>query len=116
MGEAARHSQARAFTVASLARQWECSEGVIRKLIGKGQLRAFRIGVLIRIPADEVERFECQNIPSNDSAVDMQPSGEAPTESDTGNGFMQPIGLGRKQRLGGDGAPGVIHRGPWGES
>lgn len=81
--ERALLTERRAFTVASLAREWECSEGVIRKLIGKGQLRAFRIGVLLRIPADEVERFECQNIPSNDSAADLPAFIETPKETNT---------------------------------
>lgn len=113
MGAEARLVTARAFTVASLARQWECSESVIRKLIGKGQLRAFRIGVLIRIPADEVERFECQNIPSNDSAADLPSSIETPEEADTASAFTPPIALGRKRRRGEDGPQGTIHRGPW---
>jgi excisionase family DNA binding protein len=115
MGEAL-HALPRAFTVASLAREWECSESVIRKLIGKGQLRAFRIGVLIRIPADEVQRFECQNIPSNDSAADLPSSIETPPEPGTASGFTRPIVLGRKRRLGADGAPTTVHRGPWGGS
>ncbi len=41
----------RAFTVASLAREWECSEGAIRKRIATGEIGCFRIGTLIRIPA-----------------------------------------------------------------
>lgn len=106
----------RAFTVASLAREWECSEGVIRKLIGKGQLRAFRIGVLIRIPADEVQRFECQNIPSNDSAADMPSSIETPPEIATESAFTRRTALGQKRRLGEDGTQATIHRGPWGGS
>jgi excisionase family DNA binding protein len=57
----------RAYTVASLAEEWECSEGVIRKAIRDGELGCFRLGTLIRIPAEEVRRFECQNIPSSDS-------------------------------------------------
>lgn len=107
---------ARAFTVASLAREWECSEGVIRKLVAAGTLRHFRIGTLIRIPADEVARFECQSIASNDSAEDMPASGEMPTESDDASGYTRPTGLERRRRLGGDGAGATIHRGPWAAS
>jgi excisionase family DNA binding protein len=107
----------RAFTVASLAEAWECSEGVIRKLIVSGQLRCFRVGTLIRIAAEEVRRFECQNTPSNDSAPDMQSSTETPPESDTGSGFVPPTALGLKRRLGAGGAPdGTVHHGPWGRS
>jgi excisionase family DNA binding protein len=64
----------RAFTVASLAAEWECSEGVIRKAIADGRLGCFRLGTLIRIPAEEVKRFECQNTQSSDSASVMQSS------------------------------------------
>ena len=107
---------ARAYTVASLAQEWECSEGVIRKLIREGQLRHFRIASLIRIPADEVQRFECQNTASNDSAADMPSSIETQTATATEKGFMPPIALGRKRRLGEDGPQGTVHRGPWGAS
>lgn len=105
---------ARAFTVASLAREWECSEGVIRKLVASGALGSFRIGTLIRIPADEVERFECRNIASNDSAAASPASGEMPRESDTESAYMRPTGLARRRRLGADGQEAAtIHRGPW---
>jgi excisionase family DNA binding protein len=104
---------ARAYTVASLAQEWECSEGVIRKLVASGALGSFRIGSLIRIPAEEVKRFECQNIASNDSAAASPVCGETETESGTGSGYMRPIGLERRQRLGADGARMTVHRGPW---
>lgn len=105
---------ARAFTIATLAREWECSEGVIRKLVASGALGSFRIGTLIRIPADEVQRFECQNIASNDSAAASPVSGETDREPDTGSGYMRPTGLERRRRLGADGASkATVHRGPW---
>ena len=50
--------EAIAFTVPSLASRWDCSEGLIRKMIDRGELRSFRLGILIRVPADEVERIE----------------------------------------------------------
>ncbi len=103
----------RAFTVASLAKEWDCSEGVIRKLIANGDLGSFRLGALIRIPADEVTRFECQNIASNDSGDRMPACGEAQTESATACGYTRPIGLARKQRQGGDGTMATVRRGPW---
>jgi excisionase family DNA binding protein len=65
----------RAYTVATLAEAWECSEGVIRKLIAHGELGCFRLGALIRIPAEEVERFECQNLPSSGSEARGPQSG-----------------------------------------
>lgn len=43
---------ARPFTPASLAKEWECSERLIRSLISSGELQAFKLGEkLIRIPA-----------------------------------------------------------------
>ena len=51
----------RAFTVATLAKAWDCSEGIIRRMIAEGRLNVFRIGNLIRIRPDEVERFERQD-------------------------------------------------------
>lgn len=103
----------RAYTVASLAREWECSEGVIRKLVASGALRSFRVGILIRIPAEEVQRFECQNIASNDSAEASPSSGVTAEESDTATVFPRPIGLERRQRPGNAGGSATVHRGPW---
>lgn len=105
----------RAYTVASLAEAWECSEGVIRKLIVSGKLGSFRVGSLIRIPADEVERFECQNTASNDSAADMR-SSISRTGSDAEPAYTRPTGLALKRKLGRAGASGTILPGPWGES
>ena len=91
----------RAFTVASLAAAWDCSEGLVRKLIDRGELGCFRIGTLIRIPAEEVARFECQNIPSSASASDSPSCGEEQAESDTDTGLRPLTAL--EQRLRRDG-------------
>lgn len=98
---------ARAFTVASLAEAWKCSEGVIRKAIASGELGCFRLGALIRIPAEEVRRFECQNLPSSDCAEDMLSSGETQTASAAATASPLPIAPQRKRRrgIGGDGKP-----------
>ena len=105
----------RCYTVASLAAEWECSEGAIRKLIGGGKLGHFRIGSLIRIPAEEVRRFECQNTPCNDSAAASPSSIATPEEPDTESDFRPRIVLGRKRRPVVDGpqGPTVVH-GRWG--
>jgi excisionase family DNA binding protein len=103
----------RAYTVASLAEEWECSEGVIRKAIAEGRLGHFRIGNLIRIPADEVRRFECQTIPSNDSAAASQSCGETKRESATGNLLPRPIASARRQRPGSGGGSATVLHGPW---
>jgi excisionase family DNA binding protein len=108
---------ARAYTVATLAEAWECSEGTIRKLIGDGELGCFRLGTLIRIPAEEVARFECQNIPSSGSEKATQSSIETPQDDDTGNDYEPTTVLGLKRKLGGDGRLGAtVHPGPWGSS
>lgn len=48
----------RPLSVAQLAERWECSQGLVRKLIREGRLQSFRPGQLIRISAAEVERYE----------------------------------------------------------
>lgn len=56
------------YTPATLADRWECSERHVRNMIASGALPAFRLaGKLLRIRADDVERFECQNGGSQDS-------------------------------------------------
>jgi excisionase family DNA binding protein len=55
---------ARPFSPETLADRWGCSSDTIRNMCRRGDLRAFRLGRLIRIPAQEVERFECQNTES----------------------------------------------------
>jgi excisionase family DNA binding protein len=52
----------RPYSVAQLADRWGCSDSMIRKLIKQGQLQAFNIGVLMRISAAEVARYEAQTV------------------------------------------------------
>src|SRR4051812_10613565 len=47
-----------AFRPADLAIRWGVSTGHLHNMIRKGELRAFRIGTLYRISADEVDRIE----------------------------------------------------------
>ena len=102
------------YTVASLAREWRCSEGVIRKLLASGQLGCFRLGTLIRIPAEEVARF--QNIQSSASRGDTQSSGE--TEESASVTALRPLtALERRLRQGGFGQDeSVVRTGPWAQS
>jgi excisionase family DNA binding protein len=51
--------RARPFTPESLSERWECSAEKVRHMFHSGELAGFRLGKLIRIPAIEVERFEC---------------------------------------------------------
>ncbi|MBH0113668.1 helix-turn-helix domain-containing protein [Novosphingobium sp. YJ-S2-02] len=53
-------AEAPPFSVRSLATRWDCSQGAVRNLIRAGKISHFRIGDLIRIPAEEVGRFECR--------------------------------------------------------
>ena len=52
----------------TLAERWGCSAQKIRNMIHAGELAGFRLGKLIRIPASEVERYECQNTGLSDTA------------------------------------------------
>jgi len=69
------------FTVPSLAQRWGCSEGLIRKMIDRGELRSFRLGVLIRVPVEEVERVECQNLTASSDFSEGSPSSGSRMES-----------------------------------
>ena len=51
----------RPYSPETLAERWGCSSEKIRGMYHAGELSGFRLGKLIRIPADEVERYECQN-------------------------------------------------------
>lgn len=64
------------FSPETLAQRWGCSAEKIRNMFHAGELNGFRLGKLIRIPAAEVERIECQNIPSPDT----EESSHSPSE------------------------------------
>ena len=46
------------YTPETLAQRWECSPRHIRLLTQRGRIPHFKLGSLIRIPVEEVERFE----------------------------------------------------------
>lgn len=50
---------AKPFSPESLAERWDCSAEKVRQMVHRGELNGFRLGKLIRIPAIEVERYEC---------------------------------------------------------
>lgn len=102
---------AKPFTASTLAARWECSEGLIYKLIAQGRLRSFRIGTLIRISQEEVERFECG--PSSDLEEALPKFGETVTENDTAEPWTPEIGKGRKRRRVGFGQQDNVASGPW---
>lgn len=100
-----------AFTVASLAERWNCSEGVIRKCIERGDIAAFRLGTLIRISAAEVARIECLT-PCNASGEDTPLSGTS-AANDEGEDSTPKIDRARKPRHAAYGQQATIHHGPW---
>lgn len=101
------------YTVPTLAERWECSEGLIRKMIERGELSSFRLGTLIRVPASEVAKIECQSLTaSNDLGEGTPLSGER-AESDEGEHSMPRIGRARKPRHADFGKQATIHHGPW---
>ena len=67
---------AKPFTPESLAQRWGCSAEKVRQMFHRDELAGFRLGKLIRIPAIEVERYECQNTASSS----IESSGPSPTE------------------------------------
>jgi excisionase family DNA binding protein len=50
--------QLRPTTPERLAERWQCSANLVRGLIRRGELRAYRVGRTLRIPADAVEEYE----------------------------------------------------------
>jgi len=50
------------WSVPLLQQKWRCSKQHVYSLIASGELRAFHVGRRIVVPADEVERFERENV------------------------------------------------------
>lgn len=48
----------RIYTTDQLAKRWCCSRNTVRNAVLSGNLSAFRVGRLIRIPQEAVEAFE----------------------------------------------------------
>ncbi|WP_093118925.1 helix-turn-helix domain-containing protein [Salinihabitans flavidus] len=46
------------YTPQQLAERWNCCSNTIRNAIISGELQAFRVGRLLRIPKESVEHFE----------------------------------------------------------
>jgi excisionase family DNA binding protein len=59
----------RPYTPDELAARWGCSAETVRQQIKRGELRGFRVGRMLRIPADAVEELECRNIVSAGSTA-----------------------------------------------
>lgn len=70
-------AERKVFDVHTLAEHWGCGTDTVYTLIRGGELPHFKLGgKLIRIRADEVERYECRmNTASNDTETDSRSSG-----------------------------------------
>jgi excisionase family DNA binding protein len=55
------------FSPETLAERWGCSAEKVRQMFHRGELEGFRLGKLIRIPAIEVERYECSQLNQKDT-------------------------------------------------
>ena len=49
-----------AYTVDTLAQRWACSRDVIYDMIRQRKIKAFKVGRVLRISAEEVARYENQ--------------------------------------------------------
>ena len=88
--------RARPFTPETLAERWMVSDETVRQLIKRGELRAFRVGRMFRIPADAVEEYEtCQNTASDASTGDLSSHG---TRMDDAGGIVLRHARSRKPR------------------
>jgi len=72
----------RPFTPETLAERWCCSSEKVRQMFHSGDLAGFRLGKLIRIPAIEVERFECEQTQSAQGTSSSNTEGSSPSPSD----------------------------------
>jgi excisionase family DNA binding protein len=70
----------RPYSPETLADRWGCSAEKVRLMYRAGELAGFRLGKLIRIPAVEVERYECQNTPSPLTEEGLPSPTETPEE------------------------------------
>jgi excisionase family DNA binding protein len=66
----------RPYSPETLSDRWGCSSETVRQMCRRGDLASFRLGKLIRIPASEVERVECQNT----ALSGTEGNGASPTE------------------------------------
>ncbi len=74
-------TQARPFSPETLGDRWGCSAEKVRCMVHRGELASFRLGKLIRIPAAEVDRYECS---PNTDLESTEESGRSSTAADQG--------------------------------
>ena len=96
---------ARPYSPETLAERWGCSSEKVRQMFHLGELHGFRLGKLIRIPANEVERIECLNTGS--SSTEDNGASPTPTRSEValGSRLARMSGGGQRLSLVRSGAP-----------
>ena len=80
------------YTPKTLAKHWNCSARLVRKMLASGQLTFFTVGhKLIRIPRSSVEEYEkCQSTELSPSA-ESSPSSGTKRANVTGDPLALPI-------------------------
>ena len=82
------------YSPATLAERWGCSSETVRTMCRSGAIGWFQLGKLIRIPAAEVERYECQNIGSSSIAdVSASPTATRNEDAFAAHLVRQTVGL-----------------------
>jgi excisionase family DNA binding protein len=49
------------YTIKGAAQQFNCSQSMVKKLIRNGEIRTYKLGTLVRIPREEIERIKNKN-------------------------------------------------------
>jgi len=71
------------YSIKTLSARWDCHPDVVRRMIRSGALQSFRVGALIRIQAEEVERYECSGSGSPNTGAGLSLSGTTgPSDTD----------------------------------
>lgn len=73
---------AKPYSPETLADRWGCSAEKVRLMYRNGELPGFRLGKLIRIPAAEVERYECL---TTTPSPGTETNGASPSETEEGD-------------------------------
>lgn len=98
----------RPYSPETLGERWGCSAEKVRLMVRNGELPGFRLGKLIRIPAAEVERYECRNIPSHGTET----NGRSPSETARDDYELRIKGIHAKLRFFDHGPQGFPQYGP----
>jgi excisionase family DNA binding protein len=91
------HLRAKPYSPESLAERWDCSAEKVRQMVHRGELDGFRLGKLIRIPAIEVEKYECSQ-QQEVNAFNSSPTGESLRSLSDGEKTVAEFRLGRMIR------------------